>query len=94
MISREQCIYNSSVYYGSLFITDSVNFKAKTLGEWAKFCYTIDCKYLNSNLDCFEWEAYLGFKCFWKIYSIYNQNISVSFVRLKDTPFKLCFYTV
>ena len=22
--------------------------------------------YLNSNLHCFEWEAYLGFKCFFE----------------------------
>ena len=32
MISREQCIYHSSVYYGtgSLFITDGVNVKTNT----------------------------------------------------------------
>ena len=68
--------------------------KANAWVEWAMFCQTIDCKYLNLNLDCFEWEAYLDFKCFLKIYSIYNQNISVSFVGLKDSPLVVPLYIV
>ena len=41
---------------------------------------------MNSNLDCFEWEVYLGFNCFSKIYSIYNLKCQGQFCPAEGHP--------